>query len=248
MAAHRNDPVHDSGCNLTRVTGRATVDAPFFCSTVLKEAFMSSARVVTAFALAASVGFIVANCGGSSSSDTNSAINNISCSMSGTSTCTAAQTKPYTDCLFSKCDAAFTACYGSGYKSGTFSGPCSTYITCLSKCGCSDSACRTACGQPSAECISCETMIGTCVLSAGCMYPTCTGAAGADGAAGAGGAGGAGGTGGGGSGCAGLTACCNAMTMAAQKAQCLQAVSGLMSNDQACSSLLAVYRAGQQCP
>jgi hypothetical protein len=236
---------------------------------------MISARFVTVFALAAGVGFIVANCGGS---DSSSATNGLSCpTSSGTAACTAAQVKPYSDCVESKCGSAFQECYGSGYKSGSFSGPCGTWIGCYAKCNC-DKTCQSACGLPPAECNTClSTKVTPCVLGAACTYPMCNGTGGSGGAggsgsggnggaggSGSGGNGGAGGSGSGGSGgaggagggggtgggtCADLTKCCNSMTNASQKASCDMALMASMQagGDFYCNQILMVYRVAMVC-
>jgi hypothetical protein len=190
---------------------------------------MNSARFLTVFALAAGAGFIAANCGGSDSSSNN---NNLYCGSPGSGACTSEQVKPYSDCIQGKCDSAFTACYGAGYKTGSFSGPCGTLITCQSKCGCNDSACRAACGQPSAECQTCGVSLGTCVASSGCTFPTC---------------GGADAGGGGGTTCADLKKCCDSIADAAQKAQCNMFYEQVKGVEQACAGSLNIYRASKVC-
>jgi hypothetical protein len=218
---------------------------------------MFSARFVTVFGLAATVGFIVANCGGSDSSSNSNGLN---CpATNGGVTCNAEQTKAYGDCLQSKCDTAFQGCYGAGYKSGSFSGACGTWIGCYAKCSC-DKTCQAMCGAPPAECLTCiSAQVSPCVTSSGCVSPTCTGTGtggsgggGSGGASGTGGsgAGGAGGGGGGGGGtCADLTKCCNSLADANQKATCNMAVMASMSagGDFYCGQVLMVYKASGVC-
>jgi hypothetical protein len=226
---------------------------------------MVSARLVTAFVLAASVGFVIANCGGSSDSSSSSGV--FSCPMNDQqSKCTAEQNKMYSDCLISKCDAQFQACYGSGYKSGSFSGACGPYLTCISKCGCTDMACKSAC-TITPDCQTCITgMLAGCALSSGCTLPVCTGTgtggtagAGTGGTAGAGtggaggaGTGGAGGSGGGGTGCAALSTCCAAFADAGAKMACQQALAEFQmlgaQGDQACTQAVSLYRQMHLCP
>jgi len=215
---------------------------------------MFSARFLTVFALAAGFGFVAANCG---SSDSSSSLGGLNCPPSGQSNCTAEQVKPFTDCLYGKCDAQFQACYGAGYKSGSFGGVCQTYIGCFAKCACGDNNCRIACGSPMGDCATCQMNLGLCVGSAACPAPNCGGGTGGSGAGTGGSGGGTGGTSGGTGGtggptggtCADLMKCCNAMTNADQKAQCNQAYTSVMAaGEQACSGILMIYRANKLCP
>jgi hypothetical protein len=219
---------------------------------------MFSARFLTVFALAAGFGFVVANCG--SSDDAGSSSNNLNCpSNTGGGTCTAEQNKAYSDCIIGKCDAKYQACLGAGYKSGSYSGPCGTWIGCTAKCGCGDMMCRSACGLPDQACQTCFSgELAQCVLASGCTAPVCTGGGTGGSGGGTGGSGGGtggsgggtGGSGGGGGGtCADLMKCCNAMTNADSKASCNQAYMGVMAGgDQACGGVLAIYRANKLCP
>jgi hypothetical protein len=207
---------------------------------------MFSARFVTVFALAAGVGFVAANCGSDGGSSSTGGLN---CPPTGQSNCTAEQTKPYTDCIFSKCDSQYQACFGAGYKSGSFGGTCQAYIACFSKCGCGDNACRAACPAPTGECQTCLTQLGTCTIGAGCTPPTCGG--GGAGGGGGGGGGGAGGGGGGGSGtCADLMKCCASATNASIKQACeaqYNALKGQAGSDMACGLIAGQYKAGGLC-
>src|SRR5215467_13900780 len=58
-------------------------------------------------------------------------------------TCTGVDT--FESCLESHCDSQAKACYGSGYKSGNFSGPCGPFISCISQCNCGDTTCQSGC-------------------------------------------------------------------------------------------------------
>jgi hypothetical protein len=220
---------------------------------------MVSARAVTAFVLAASAGFVVANCGSSSDSGS-SGLGALSCpSGSNAGMCTAEQNNAYANCLIGKCDTQFQACYGPGYKSGTFSGPCATYLNCVTKCGCGDTACRAACTVGS-ECTTCLGSVANCALSSGCALPVCNGTggtagAGTGGTAGTGtggtagtGTGGAGGTGGGTGNCAALNACCASIANAQLKMACQMQAGLIQGNDQTCAALLSSYRAAAVCP
>jgi hypothetical protein len=202
---------------------------------------MLSARFVTVFGLAATVGFIIANCGGSDSSSTPSGL---ACPTTSGGSCSAAENKAYGDCIQNKCDGAYQMCLGSGYKSGSFSGACGAWIGCYAKCNC-DKACQANCGQPSGECTTCLTaQVSPCVLSSGCAAPACTGG----GTGGSGG--GTGGSGGGGTGtCSDLMKCCAAIADASQKSACQNALTGaMMAGDQYCGLLLTQFRASKLCP
>ena len=217
---------------------------------------MHTARFLTVFALAAGAGFIVANCGGSDSSSNSGGL---TCpnSSGSTGTCSAEQTKAYGDCVQSKCDSAYQACLGSGYKSGSFGGACGSWIGCYAKCNC-DKNCQGLCAAPPAECQTCLiAQVTPCQLNSGCTPPTCTGTGGSGGGGGSGGSAGTGGSGGGGTGgtggggltCSDLMKCCNAMTDAMMKASCQQALAGVMAGgDQACGGVLSIYRASGLCP
>jgi hypothetical protein len=207
---------------------------------------MQKARFITVFALAAAAGFTAANCGSSGDAGNNgtNGMNALACPSSSSSGCTAEQNKTYSDCVINACDAQYKSCLGNDYKSGTFGGPCASYFSCVTKCGCTDQACRTACMIP-AECQTCIVgQLAPCVVGAACTAPTCNGGSG-----GAGGAGGAGGGGGGGGTCADLAACCAAMTNAQIKMACMaqyNAVKGA-GGDPACNSVVSAYRAAGQC-
>ena len=56
----------------------------------------------------------------------------------GSSTCSKAELDSYNNCTYAACESQFKACYGNNVVMGTFGGPCGTFITCTSKCGCSD--------------------------------------------------------------------------------------------------------------
>ena len=216
---------------------------------------MHSARFVTVFALATGVGFAVANCGGSdSTSSTNSGL---TCpSNTGTGTCTAEQNKAYGDCVLAKCDSTYQMCLGSGYKSGSFSGPCGSWIGCYAKCNC-DKACQQQCGLPPAECQTCLfEKVTPCATSSGCMAPVCTGGGtgGSGGSTGTGGGGGGstgtGGSGGGGSACTDLMKCCASATNAQIKTACDAQYNTLKAQggtDTVCTMLAMQYKAAGYC-
>ncbi len=230
---------------------------------------MNIGRVMKAFALSLSLGVCVGACpggdddnkpgvdagttpGGTTPGGTipgsgvpSSMMGGMACpSGSQQGSCTAAESKAYGDCIITKCDSQYSMCLGSGYKTGTFGGPCGTWMTCQSKCGCNDSACVTACGQPPAACSTCIQSLSSCVLNSGCQIPTCAGGGGAGGAGG-----GAGGAGGGAGGtCADLARCCASVTNAGVKMACDAQYNTLKgAGDFACGQVLNVYKMQNLC-
>jgi hypothetical protein len=158
--------------------------------------------------------------------------------MSSTATagsaCTQAELDAYATCVITGCDATFQACYGPGFKSGQYSGPCGTHEDCLSKCDCNDTACRTACGTAPTECTTCQLGLVSCVLP---CVPACATAGLGGSFGGLGGSfggpggsfGGLGGSSGSGTCLADALACCNRAAAANQTAcnTAYQAISGL---------------------
>jgi hypothetical protein len=154
-------------------------------------------------------------------------------------TCTG--TAQFDSCIMGACDTQIQAALGPSYASGTFTGPCASYLNCFKGCPCNANypACRTACGQQmTAACQAPGLALNNCMSAAPCTDPVCT-STGAGGGAGAGGyaggyggyagglggyagglggyAGGLGGTAGVGGGtgtytCAQLSACCARIT------------------------------------
>lgn len=139
-------------------------------------------------------------------------------------TCTQAELQPYDDCLLNACEADYEKCYGSNFKSGTFDGPCGTFITCQQKCACGDTMCLTACGEPDMACSACIEDAAGCGNS--CTAPACLD----QGSSGSSGSSGSGGT----HTCADLQPCCDAQTDADTKSACDQVVSSAM--DASCSA------------
>jgi hypothetical protein len=96
----------------------------------------------------------------------------------GTTGQTCTGTAEYESCVIYKCDVEFTTCYGSGYQSGTFSGPCAAVLQCMATCKCDATyqACATGCASKlTAACQTCAPDVGTCVAESGCKPPVCTG-------------------------------------------------------------------------
>ena len=233
---------------------------------------MFSARFVTVFGLAATVGFAAASCG---SSDSSSSSSGLTCpTSSGTGTCTAAQNKAYGDCVQSKCDGAYKMCFGDSYKSGSFGGPCAVWIGCSAKCNC-DTTCMGTCGLAPPDCRTCLMgPLTQCVVKSSCVPPVCSGGGtggsgggtggsgggtgGSGGNAGGSGGGGAGGSGGGGAGgsgggsgtCADLMRCCANAINAQIKAACqmqLEMIKNMPGADEACGQLAGYYKMSGNC-
>jgi hypothetical protein len=83
----------------------------------------------------------------------------------------------YEACIKSKCDAQYKACLGSGYASGSYSGPCGPMANCLLNCPCDATAdsCEMNCFQQiTPECMTCGQGIEMCERTSGCTEPVCT--------------------------------------------------------------------------
>jgi hypothetical protein len=201
---------------------------------------MRIARLSLVFVSAAVFGFALASCGGDSGSGGpggGSATSGLFCPTSNASSCKQADVDAYGSCVQGRCGTQMKACFGDNFQSGTFAGPCGTWIGCYGKCACGDTACRGACGLPSGECTTCLQTVTTCTNSSGCTAPVCS-PSGADA-----GSPPAGGT------CADLQTCCNAITNAQVKAGCnANATSGASAGGQYCGSVLMGLRAAKQCP
>lgn len=216
---------------------------------------MRHSQLLVGLVFTAVLGFTLGSCG--SSSPSNSTGKGLTCTTGSTGTCTQAELDTYDNCIIGQCGSTLATCYGSGYQSGSFSGPCGTYGSCASKCACTDTACKTACGQPSSDCQSCLTPFTACILSSSCTIPACLfsggGSGGTSGGAGGrtGGAGGFTGSLGGTTGttgtCADLLACCNAAS-ATVKAACMNGYNSVVSSgDAACGGVLSGIKASV-CP
>ena len=98
----------------------------------------------------------------------------LGCGMGGgSSSCSKAELDTYNSCTYAACETQYKACYGAGVQMGNFSGPCGTFITCTSKCGCGDLGCFLGCGMPSSACVTCSEAVATCQESSSCTKPAC---------------------------------------------------------------------------
>jgi hypothetical protein len=112
---------------------------------------------------------------GGTSGGTSGAVGMSKCGSSGgmsTNTCTQAEVDTYNNCNFSMCDAEYQAALGSGYKTGSYSGACGTYLTCVNACACGDTACQQKCGLPDSACQTALGNASTCSQTK-CPQPAC---------------------------------------------------------------------------
>jgi hypothetical protein len=151
---------------------------------------------------------------------------------SGSSGCTAAELKPYTDCVTAACDSTYKQCYGNAYATGTFAGPCGSYITCIQKCNCGDTACYQACGTPSSDCQTCQQGLASC--SGGCTLPACATASSSSSSSSS--------SGGTAKTCADLQTCCDAITDPTIKSTCQSSHDSAASSDATCNVLYNTYK------
>jgi len=145
------------------------------------------------------------------------------------STCTEAETATYNSCLQEKCDATYAKCFGSAYKSGTFTGDCGTYITCTQACACGDTACLAKCTISDA----CKTCLIPAAqnCAAMCTAPACE----KSGSSGTSGGGGSNKT------CADLKACCDKIAEGMKKDSCNATYDGVKGTDSTCSIVYGQY-------
>jgi hypothetical protein len=119
---------------------------------------------------------------------------NSGCSPSGTpQTCTGEA--QYDACIASTCNSVLAAAFGASYMTGTFSGPCASYMNCNLSCPCNASynTCEVGCiNGTSTTCRNALVQVQSCTQNAGCPSPVCTGAGGSGGAGGYGGSAGSG--------------------------------------------------------
>ena len=149
------------------------------------------------------------------------------CGGTSSTNCTPEQVKQYDECFATACDSKFAECYGAGWKSGTYAGPCGTYIACFNACACGDTACFTKCPDPSAECSDCRIRSSSC--SDGCKLPTCGTASTSGGTA-----------------CADLATCCAKIESPSFKQNCDQSKETAGTDNDLCKTFVGIYKTG--CP
>ena len=153
------------------------------------------------------------------------------------SDCPQASIDKYSTCVVTTCDSTYKACFGDGYASGTFGGPCKELLGCAMVCASCDQACIQKCSDQFlvGTCKDCITgPLTTCVVSAitdgKCALP-CVKV---------------------GSGCAGLSTCCNSM-VGQDKTDCLKVLDAyknlpLGAGDTSCdAALTSVYKPAGKC-
>ncbi|HEX7599730.1 MAG TPA: hypothetical protein VF518_16050 [Polyangia bacterium] len=133
-------------------------------------------------ALALCLGFgilLTVACGGSSNKNSNGRDSKTGmCSAVAGQTCTGVDA--YDSCVTTACDAEAKAALGSGYASGSYSGPCADYMKCVLACPCDATAtsCQTNCYSKvtsNAACMTPAIALSTCIDSAACAEPVCSG-------------------------------------------------------------------------
>lgn len=155
----------------------------------------------------------------------------------GEGTCTdQAEIDAYSDCIITTCDAEYKQCFGDGYLTGSFGGPCADLMTCANSCQDCDQTCLKACSDQSFAGACQDCVVGPildCVIDAlttgKCTLPC---------------------IGGGSSGvCDNLKACCESLTDSQEQADCLQTYNGVkLGGDMPCGSALGVYQQAGKCP
>lgn len=91
------------------------------------------------------------------------------CPAQGQTDCPQSEVDAYAKCATDNCDAEYEECYGAGYQSGTFGGPCASFISCANACACDDTACRQKC-TPDSTCNTCNQKLAQCITSK-CALP-----------------------------------------------------------------------------
>lgn len=151
-----------------------------------------------------------------------------SCASSSTpASCKQSDLDTYSSCVQDKCDTEYQKCYGAGYKDGNFGGACGTYVACVQKCGCNNTSCVTACGQPDSDCSTCLQGFATC--SQGCTLPACYAESTPDSGAGSTAT----------HTCAQLTACCAKVASGALQDACNSTASS--GQDAQCSAVYSAF-------
>lgn len=136
----------------------------------------------------------------------------------GQTDCPQSELDAYAKCATDNCDAEFKECYGSGYQSGSFGGPCGSFISCTNACECDDTACRQKC-TTDAACNTCNQKLGQCITSK-CKLP-CQGETKT---------------------CDDLAACCAKLTDATKKSTCQGSYDAVKANgDVGCNSVYQGY-------
>ena len=156
--------------------------------------------------------------------------------QSGESSCKdEAAIQEYADCAVQTCDAEYKQCFGDGYLSGAFGGPCQGLMECASQCQDCDQVCLQACSDqhyagacedcilgPIFDCVVEALTSGTCKIPCG---PTSSGGL-----------------------CDDLKDCCDSLTEQEKKDDCLKTHGQVKAaGDQGCKGALDTYKASGLC-
>jgi hypothetical protein len=90
----------------------------------------------------------------------------------GTSSCTLAEERAFSNCLLDACGSEYDEAYGS-------SGACASWNQCFGQCECNDSSCVVGCGAPSNACVNALSSWSLC-QEKNCPAPACAGGTGSD--------------------------------------------------------------------
>lgn len=141
----------------------------------------------------------------------------------------------YSDCAVETCDGEYKQCFGDGYLSGAFGGPCQGLMECANQCQDCDQACLQACSDqhypgaceecilgPIFDCVVDALTSGTCKIPCG---PSSSGGV-----------------------CDDLKACCNSIAEQDKKDECLGFHDQVkLAGDQGCKGPLDTYKASGLC-
>lgn len=117
-----------------------------------------------------------AGSGGGSTGGNSSTTSRLACAGGQQGSCKEADYQEYGTCIANKCDTQYKKCLGSNYAKGDWGGACGSWMGCIAKCSCGDTACTSKCGVPDSTCASCLlTDINGCVMTSGCKQPACAG-------------------------------------------------------------------------
>ena len=189
---------------------------------------------------AVGIAVLAVGCGSSSSSKNSNGRDNVTGSCAN-ATCAAANA--FTQCIETNCSTQIVAALGSGYASGSFSGPCAQYQNCKLACPCdatattcegtcalqyltAGSACSTAynavqtCGETVAL-GACASSVATCPTSTATGTGTGTTTTTTSG-----------------TNCVALQTCCTKMTDATIKAACQGSITNAGGVDSTCALIL----------
>jgi hypothetical protein len=94
----------------------------------------------------------------------------------GANACTQQQEDEYDTCVLGTCEEAYIDGAGPDYASGSFSGKCKSYFSCVEACACNDAVCTTSCAQnltSDAACLAATQSLAACIKGSNCKK-TCS--------------------------------------------------------------------------